>query len=67
MSTTVVRLSLLLLLYSPCLRPPLVAAAPTPPIRAVNLGGWLVTEGWILPSLFYGIPNNDTLVCRPFN
>jgi hypothetical protein len=66
MSTTVVRLSLILL-CSRCLLPPLVAAAPTPPIRAVNLGDWLVTEGWILPSLFYGIPNNDTLVCCPFN
>ncbi|XVF39484.1 hypothetical protein PTKIN_Ptkin01aG0038400 [Pterospermum kingtungense] len=30
-------------------------------IRAVNLGGWLVTEGWIKPSLFDGIPNNDFL------
>lgn len=61
MGTTVVRLVLLLLLCSSCLLPRL-AAAPGPPIRAVNLGGWLVTEGWILPSLFYGIPNNDTLV-----
>lgn len=25
------------------------------------LGGWLVTEGWILPSLFDGIPNKDLL------
>ena len=32
-------------------------------IKAVNLGGWLVTEGWIKPSLFDGIPNNDFLVC----
>ncbi|KAG8088406.1 hypothetical protein GUJ93_ZPchr0010g9234 [Zizania palustris] len=32
-----------------------------PPIRAVNLGGWLVTEGWILPSLFEDIPNKDLL------
>ncbi|CAL5386126.1 unnamed protein product [Camellia sinensis] len=30
-------------------------------IRAVNLGGWLVTEGWIKPSLFNGIPNKDFL------
>ncbi|KAI7990970.1 Glucan 1,3-beta-glucosidase [Camellia lanceoleosa] len=30
-------------------------------IRAVNLGGWLVTEGWIKPSLFHGIPNKDFL------
>jgi hypothetical protein len=35
----------------------------SPPIRSVNLGGWLVTEGWILPSLFDGIPNNALLVC----
>jgi len=37
-------------------------AAPGLPIRAVNLGGWLLTEGWILPSLFNGIPNKDLLV-----
>ncbi|XP_029119355.1 probable glucan 1,3-beta-glucosidase A [Elaeis guineensis] len=36
-------------------------AAPSSPIKAVNLGGWLVTEGWIKPSLFDGIPNNDLL------
>ncbi|XP_030485345.2 probable glucan 1,3-beta-glucosidase A [Cannabis sativa] len=30
-------------------------------LRAVNLGGWLVTEGWIKPSLFDGIPNKDLL------
>ncbi|XP_058096727.1 glucan 1,3-beta-glucosidase-like isoform X2 [Magnolia sinica] len=29
--------------------------------KAVNLGGWLVTEGWIKPSLFDGIPNKDLL------
>jgi hypothetical protein len=28
----------------------------------VCLGGWLVTEGWILPPLFDGIPNKDLLV-----
>uniref|UniRef100_A0A0D9XJ31 Uncharacterized protein n=1 Tax=Leersia perrieri TaxID=77586 RepID=A0A0D9XJ31_9ORYZ len=59
---------LLVLLLSPCLfsvsdgrtaRP--VKQAPSPPIRAVNLGGWLVTEGWIQPSLFNGIPNKDFL------
>lgn len=33
------------------------------PVRAVNLGGWLVTEGWIKPSLFDGMPNKDLLVC----
>ncbi|KAL3733226.1 hypothetical protein ACJRO7_022711 [Eucalyptus globulus] len=32
-----------------------------PKIRAVNLGGWLVTEGWIKPSLFDAIPNKDFL------
>uniref|UniRef100_A0A0D9XJ32 Uncharacterized protein n=1 Tax=Leersia perrieri TaxID=77586 RepID=A0A0D9XJ32_9ORYZ len=34
---------------------------PSSPIRAVNLGGWLVTEGWFMPSLFYDIINNETL------
>lgn len=41
------------------------AGAPATPIRAVNLGGWLLTEGWILPSLFDDIPNNDLLVTKP--
>jgi hypothetical protein len=31
-------------------------------VKAVNLGGWLVVEGWIKPSLFDGIPNGDMLV-----
>ncbi|XP_052481133.1 probable glucan 1,3-beta-glucosidase A isoform X2 [Gossypium raimondii] len=31
-------------------------------VRGVNLGGWLVIEGWIKPSLFDGIPNGDMLV-----
>ncbi|XP_030499819.2 probable glucan 1,3-beta-glucosidase A [Cannabis sativa] len=30
-------------------------------VRAVNLGGWLVIEGWIKPSLFDGISNGDML------
>ncbi|KAL3351723.1 hypothetical protein AABB24_020013 [Solanum stoloniferum] len=30
-------------------------------VKAVNLGGWLITEGWIKPSLFDGIPNKDFL------
>ncbi|KAK1607393.1 hypothetical protein QYE76_031066 [Lolium multiflorum] len=30
-------------------------------VRAVNLGGWLVVEGWIKPALFDGIPNGDML------
>ncbi|GAB4861191.1 hypothetical protein Ancab_036348 [Ancistrocladus abbreviatus] len=32
------------------------------PVKAVNLGGWLVTEGWIAPDLFKGIPNGDLLL-----
>ncbi|CAN6293769.1 unnamed protein product [Urochloa humidicola] len=62
-------LLLLLLLCSPWLVPcsaarmtlATAAGAPALPIRAVNLGGWLLTEGWILPSLFDDIPNNDLL------
>ncbi|KAG9450741.1 hypothetical protein H6P81_010706 [Aristolochia fimbriata] len=30
-------------------------------VRGVNLGGWLVVEGWIKPSLFDEIPNRDLL------
>lgn len=30
-------------------------------VRGVNLGGWLVIEGWIKPSLFDAIPNSDML------
>ncbi|GAU34391.1 hypothetical protein TSUD_217310 [Trifolium subterraneum] len=30
-------------------------------VKAVNLGGWLVTEGWMKPSLFDAIPNKDFL------
>lgn len=46
--------------------PPSQVPAPTPaypslPIRAVSLGGWLVTEGWIFPPLFGDIPNKDLL------
>lgn len=36
-------------------------SSPQLPVRAVSLGGWLVTEGWILPSLFDGIVNEDLL------
>ncbi|GMN33685.1 hypothetical protein TIFTF001_004296 [Ficus carica] len=31
------------------------------PLKAVNLGNWLVAEMWMEPSLFDGIPNNDLL------
>ncbi|OMO94235.1 Glycoside hydrolase, family 5 [Corchorus olitorius] len=34
---------------------------PNSRIKAVNLGGWLVTEGWIKPTLFDGIVNKDFL------
>ncbi|KAF7139432.1 hypothetical protein RHSIM_Rhsim07G0200700 [Rhododendron simsii] len=30
-------------------------------VRGVNLGGWLVVEGWTKPSLFSDIPNKDLL------
>ncbi|KAK4256662.1 hypothetical protein QN277_006357 [Acacia crassicarpa] len=30
-------------------------------VRGVNLGGWLIIEGWIKPSLFDGIANGDML------
>lgn len=31
-------------------------------VRGVSLGGWLVVEGWIKPSLFDDIPDEDMLV-----
>ncbi|KAA8522502.1 hypothetical protein F0562_013137 [Nyssa sinensis] len=34
---------------------------PNLPFKAVNLGGWLVAEGWMKPSLFQNIPNSDLL------
>ncbi|KAJ0975286.1 hypothetical protein J5N97_017251 [Dioscorea zingiberensis] len=30
-------------------------------VKGVNLGGWLVVEGWVKPSLFDGILNGDML------
>ncbi|XP_018685568.1 uncharacterized protein LOC108953555 [Musa acuminata AAA Group] len=33
-------------------------------IKAVNLGGWLVTEEWITPNLFDSIPNKELLSLR---
>lgn len=35
------------------------------PFKAVNLGNWLVAEGWMKPDRFDGIPNNDLLVNTP--
>ncbi|PIA52002.1 hypothetical protein AQUCO_01000111v1 [Aquilegia coerulea] len=32
-----------------------------PKVRGANLGGWLVLEGWIKPSLFDAIPNKYML------
>ncbi|KAH9326245.1 hypothetical protein KI387_006423 [Taxus chinensis] len=29
--------------------------------KSVNLGGWLVVEGWIKPSLFDTVPNKDLM------
>ncbi|KAB2094254.1 hypothetical protein ES319_A02G144500v1 [Gossypium barbadense] len=31
------------------------------PLKSVNLGNWLVTEGWMQPSRFDGIVNKDLL------
>lgn len=43
----------------------LLLCAPSPslaqPFKAVNLGNWLVNEGWMDPSLYDGMPNNDLL------
>jgi len=30
--------------------------------RSVNLGGWLVVEGWITPGLFDGVQDRDLMV-----
>ncbi len=32
---------------------------PTPKIRGVNLGGWLVLEKWMVPSLFEDLAATD--------
>ncbi|PKU69999.1 hypothetical protein MA16_Dca022130 [Dendrobium catenatum] len=50
-----------------CFNPISHAARLTPdyspnPIKAVNLGGWLVTEGWLKPELFDNIPVNKDLL-----
>ncbi|KAJ4796520.1 hypothetical protein LUZ62_047766 [Rhynchospora pubera] len=45
-----------------CARPArLLSSSNSLHVKAVNLGGWLVTEGWIKPSLFDGIVNKDLL------
>jgi hypothetical protein len=49
---------------SSCARPArlLASSSGSLNVKAVNLGGWLVTEGWIEPSLFDDIVNKDLLV-----
>jgi len=37
----------------------LTAAGPAVPLRGVNLGGWLVLEKWMTPSLFAGLAATD--------
>ncbi|CAH9072876.1 unnamed protein product [Cuscuta epithymum] len=58
MATASTHYSFLILIIIIASRHRIVAS---PAVRAVNLGGWLVTEGWIKPSLFHAIPNNDLL------
>eukprot|EP00322_Chrysochromulina_rotalis_P001082 CAMPEP_0115833252 /NCGR_PEP_ID=MMETSP0287-20121206/3076_1 /TAXON_ID=412157 /ORGANISM="Chrysochromulina rotalis, Strain UIO044" /LENGTH=561 /DNA_ID=CAMNT_0003286659 /DNA_START=75 /DNA_END=1760 /DNA_ORIENTATION=- len=46
------------ILFSPLLladpmAPSVVESTPSAPPRGVNLGGWLVLEPWITPSIFY--------------
>jgi glucan 1,3-beta-glucosidase len=36
-----------------------VTANPAPRLRGVNLGGWLVLEKWMTPSLFAGLAATD--------
>ncbi|GMY11317.1 probable glucan 1,3-beta-glucosidase A [Fagus crenata] len=50
-----------LALYLSCAVSLSLAQSSNLPFKAVNLGCWLVTEGWMKPSLFQGIPNQDVL------
>ena len=45
-----------------CLCMLLVTGGDGERLAAVNLGGWLVIEKWIKPSIWEGIPNDDLLV-----
>ena len=36
---------------------------PTQKLRGVNLGGWLVLEKWMTPSLFEGLQATDVGSC----
>ncbi|XP_068315828.1 probable glucan 1,3-beta-glucosidase A [Pyrus communis] len=44
-----------------CVVPVSLAQDINLPLKAVNLGNWLLIEGWMKPSLFEGIPNKDLL------
>jgi hypothetical protein len=57
-------LNLYLAFYLSCVAPLSLAqtAKSSVPFKAVNLGDWLVTEGWMNPSLFDGITNKDLLL-----
>ncbi|XP_024017545.1 probable glucan 1,3-beta-glucosidase A [Morus notabilis] len=50
----------LLVVYLSCSRISL-SLAQNLPLKAVNLGNWLVIEKWMKPSLFNGMPNDDLL------
>ena len=39
-----------------------VVAASAQKVAGVNLGGWLVIEKWMRPSLWDGIPESELLV-----
>ena len=39
-----------------------VAAGAAQKVAGVNLGGWLVIEKWMRPSLWDGIPESELLV-----
>ena len=49
--------------HSPVFEPATASAPAADVMRGVNLGGWLVLEPWVTPSLFYqfeGRPANET-------
>ncbi|XP_059433552.1 probable glucan 1,3-beta-glucosidase A [Corylus avellana] len=56
-------LNLYLVFFLSCVLSPSLAqtANSNLPFKAVNLGDWLLIEGWMKPSLFDGITNKDLL------
>lgn len=56
-------LNLYLVFYLSCLASLSLAQSANSnlPFKAVNLGNWLLTEGWMKPSRFDGITNKDLL------